>query len=147
MMEAITVFFATYVTVFALGFQSRNVNTHQYIPAALTSIVIGATHLVLYKMLPDAGIETAVAFLIAGSMGITSSMYVHDRWMMKKAKPNVCRKCGFPSLVLGGMDYSICRKRGNHSINAVVSIQDWCQGCRENFETKLWSEVTDEKNT
>ncbi len=82
MMEAVSVFFATFITVFALGFQSRNVNTHQYKAAALTSFVIGGTHLVLYRVLPDANVWTMAAFLIAGPLAITASMYAHNKWMM-----------------------------------------------------------------
>jgi len=81
-MDAISVFCATFITVFALGFQSRNVNTHQYKAAALTSFAIGGTHLVLYRVLPNADALTMAAFLIAGPLAITASMYAHDRWMM-----------------------------------------------------------------
>lgn len=82
-MEALGVFAATFVTVFALGLQSRNVNTHQYKAAALTSLMIGGSHLVLYKVLPDGDWLVALGFLCAGPLAITASMYAHDRWMMK----------------------------------------------------------------
>lgn len=81
-MDALYVFFATYITVFALGFQSRNVNTHQYWAAAFTSVAIGLTHLVLYRILPEGNTSTMVAFIVAGPLAITSSMYAHARWMM-----------------------------------------------------------------
>jgi len=88
-MSALTVFAATFVTVFALGFQSRNVNTHRYVAAAITSFFIGGTHLVLYRILPTADTATMAAFLIAGPLAITSSMSAHTRWMKPRceAKP------------------------------------------------------------
>jgi len=82
-MDALMIFSATFVTVFALGLQSRNVNTHQYKAAAMTSFAIGGAHLVLYKVLPDSDAITAVAFLLAGPLAITASMYAHSRWRMK----------------------------------------------------------------
>ena len=84
MMQALAVFSATFITVFALGFQSRNVNTHQYLAAALTSLVIGSTHLVLYRILPTADMPTILAFLVAGPLAITASMWTHAAWMTNK---------------------------------------------------------------
>jgi len=70
-----------FLATFALGFQSRNVNTGQYGAAAITSFFIGGTHLVLYKALPDGGLLACSAYLIAGPLGITASMWAHNRFM------------------------------------------------------------------
>jgi len=79
-MTALSIFAATFVTVFALGFQSLNVNNGHYGAAAFTSLVIGVSHLVLYKILPDGDAVTCVAFLIAGPLAITSSMWAHGHY-------------------------------------------------------------------
>lgn len=80
MIEAMGIFAATFATVFALGFQSLNVNNGHYMAAAITSFVIGGSHLVLYKVLPDGNWLTCAAFLIAGPLAITSSMVAHRHY-------------------------------------------------------------------
>lgn len=85
-MTAIGIFFATFVTVFALGFQSRNVNTHDFTAAAITSLFIGGSHLVLYKVLPDGDSIACIAYLIAGPLAITASMWVHKHYMIRRGK-------------------------------------------------------------
>lgn len=84
-MMAIYIFAATFSTVFALGFQSRNVNTGQYGAAFMTSFIIGGSHLVLYKALPDGDLLACAAYLVAGPFGIIASMWAHDRWMTRRA--------------------------------------------------------------
>ncbi len=84
-MSALLVFASTFATVFALGFQSLNVNRGHYRAAAVTSFVIGGSHLVLYKMLPDGDPLTCAAFLLAGPLAIVCSMWAHDRFMGRRA--------------------------------------------------------------
>jgi hypothetical protein len=83
---ALGIFIATFVTVFCLGFQSLNVNRGHYKAAALTSFMIGSSHLVLYKALPDGDTVACIAYLIAGPLAITASMAAHERWMYKNRK-------------------------------------------------------------
>jgi len=78
------VFAATFATVFALGFQSLNVNNGHYLAAALTSFVIGGSHIVLYKALPDGDLLACAAYLLAGPLAIVSSMLAHNRWMRRR---------------------------------------------------------------
>ena len=76
-MNTLAIFASCYVLVFALGIQSLNVNGGHYAAAFVTSFLIGASNLVLYKLAPDAtGIEIA-AFLPAGPLGIVSAMKAH----------------------------------------------------------------------
>ena len=79
-MTVLIIFVSTFATVFALGFQSLNVNNGHYYAAAVTSFVIGASHLVLYKILPDGDLLTCAAFLVAGPLAITSSMWAHGHY-------------------------------------------------------------------
>ena len=84
-MTSIGIFLATFVTVFCLGFQSLNVNRGHYFSAMITSLAIGSSHIVLYKYLPDGSLADCLAYLMAGPLAITSSMWAHDRWMNKKS--------------------------------------------------------------
>jgi|CXWL01.1.fsa_nt_gi hypothetical protein len=86
-MTELMLFASTFITVFALGFQSRNVNQGQYVMAAITSLFIGGASLVLYKILPEASVTQCAAYLLGGVTGITSSIYVHARWFTRKPAP------------------------------------------------------------
>lgn len=83
-MNAFLTFASTFVAVFALGFQSQNVNQGHYWAAALTSLAIGASSIVLYKLMPDSSVLEILSYLIGGVTGITASMYVHRRTLGKK---------------------------------------------------------------
>lgn len=78
-MTEITIFASTFVLVFALGAQSLNVNNGHYLAAALTSFVIGAGQMVLFKLAPEAGASEIAAFLLGGPFGIVGSMWAHSR--------------------------------------------------------------------
>lgn len=84
-MTAILIFISTFVLVFALGFQSLNVNNGHYEAAFLTSFAIAASNLILFKTVPQAGALEIGAYLIAGPFAIVSSMWLHDRVMKGKA--------------------------------------------------------------
>lgn len=82
-MSAILIFISTFVLVFALGFQSLNVNNSKYAAAFLTSFFIAGSNIVLYKTVPQAGTLEIGAYLLAGPFAIVTSMWVHERWMRK----------------------------------------------------------------
>jgi NADH:ubiquinone oxidoreductase subunit 6 (subunit J) len=83
-MTAALIFVSTFVLVFALGFQSLNVNNGHYKAAFLTSFAIAASNLILFKTVPQAGVLEIGAYLIAGPFAIVCSMAVHDKWMKGK---------------------------------------------------------------
>lgn len=85
-MTALIVFVSTFVSVFALGFQSQNVNQGHYWSAFLTSFAIGGGTLVLYKQLPSGGVWEITGYLIGGATGITASMWAHRRTLGRKSK-------------------------------------------------------------
>lgn len=70
-------FAATFVSVFALGLQSQNVNQGHYWAAAWTSLLIGAGHIGLYKYMPNANVPELAGYLLGGVTGITTSMWFH----------------------------------------------------------------------
>ncbi len=82
-MEAALIFGSTFVLVFALGFQSMNVNRGHYFAAFFTSFLIGTSNLVLFKTVPQAGFFEMSAYLSAGPFAIIASMWAHDKWMKK----------------------------------------------------------------
>lgn len=78
-MTETALFFSAFLSVFALGFQSLNVNNGHYFAAVLTSFVIGIGHLCLYRFLPEATTSQTIAYLLGGPLGITASMWAHRR--------------------------------------------------------------------
>ncbi len=86
-MSTVIVFVSTFVAVFALGFQSLNVNQGHYKSAALTSFAIGGSNLFILKIIPDGDLYAMVAYLIAGPLAIVSSMWVHRHTLGDKRRP------------------------------------------------------------
>jgi len=82
-MIAATIFISTFVLVFALGFQSLNVNNGHYKAAFMTSFAIAGSNLVLFKTIPQADLLQILAYLTGGPFGIVASMWAHRRWMKK----------------------------------------------------------------
>lgn len=77
-MNALVLFVATFVAVFALGLQSLNVNGRHFVAAGLTSLLIGGANLVLFKSLPGpTGLLELAGYLIGGPAGIVCAMYAH----------------------------------------------------------------------
>ena len=83
-MIELAIFGSTWLAVFALGFQSQNVNQGHYLAAALTSILISAGHVALYRFMPDASALQLVAYFAGGVTGILAAMYVHRRTLGRK---------------------------------------------------------------
>lgn len=84
MTDALILFASTFASVFALGFQSQNVNQGHYLAAALTSLVIGISTQYLYKSMPGADVLGVIGYLTGGVTGIVASMYVHRRTLGRK---------------------------------------------------------------
>ena len=80
-MTAIIIFASTFILVFALGFQSLNVNNGHYKAAFLTSFAIAGSNLVLFKTVPQADLLQITAYLLAGPCAIVCSMWAHRRVM------------------------------------------------------------------
>ena len=78
-MSEVALFASTFILVFALGLQNLNVVGGHYLAAFLTSLVIGASSMVLYKLAPNATWAEIAAYMFGGPFGIVSSMAVHRR--------------------------------------------------------------------
>ena len=81
MPDFLAVFFSGYLSVFLLGFQSRLVNTGNYIGAAFCSFTIALFQAKLWQFLakPDSSWYETLAYGLAGASAITSAIYVHKR--------------------------------------------------------------------
>lgn len=76
----------SFIQVFALGFQSRNVNHGNYGWAAGTSFFIGVSQAAVWRRVTaeGAGAWEAVVYGLSGSVAIVCSMYIHQRFIAKK---------------------------------------------------------------
>jgi len=82
-MTALIIFGSTFILVFALGFQSLNVNNGHYKAAFFTSFAIAVSNLVLFKTVPQAGAMEIAAYLTSGPFAIIASMWAHKLWVKK----------------------------------------------------------------
>lgn len=79
-MTELALFASTFITVFALGVQSLNVNNGHYLAAFATSLAIGGGNLVLLKLVPgDTTPLQIAAYLAGGPFGIVAAMWAHPR--------------------------------------------------------------------
>lgn len=85
MITALLIFTSTFILVFALGFQSLNVNNGHYKAAFFTSFAIGVSNLVLFKTVPQADMIDIAAYLVAGQFAIIASMYAHKKVIKHKS--------------------------------------------------------------
>lgn len=84
-MTELILFGSTFVTVFALGFQSLNVNGGHYWSAFLTSFAIAAGNFALLKIVPgDTTPLQLAAYFAGGPFGIVASMWLHRRTVGKR---------------------------------------------------------------
>jgi hypothetical protein len=81
------IFAAGFASVFLLGFQSRNVNHGNYGWAAGTSFTIALAQASIWKLItePGAGWVEAAVYGVSGMCGITSAMWVHQRFIRRTA--------------------------------------------------------------
>jgi hypothetical protein len=86
-MELLTIFLTGFVSVFALGFQSRNVNHGNYLWAAGTSVFVGLSQTLLWKhIVIEDSLSAGVVYGCAGAMAIVSSMFIHERFIKNDKK-------------------------------------------------------------
>jgi hypothetical protein len=90
-MTALTLFVASFVVVFALGFQQLNVTANYVGVAFVTSLAISGAMLVQFKYLP--GPTTAVeiwCYLVGSGLGIVAAMRAHPAivdWCKRRSIP------------------------------------------------------------
>ena len=79
-----TLFIATFLTVYLLSFQQQNVIHGHYALASLTSFVIAAAQFAMIQAVATGGSYDWVLMGAGGSIGVTLSMFTHRRWIKKK---------------------------------------------------------------
>ena len=82
-MTELLLFVSTFVTVFAFGLHSLNVNRGHHIAAFLTSFLIGAGNLGVLKLVPAANWSEVAAYMLGGPTGIVCSMWAHP-WLVAR---------------------------------------------------------------
>ena len=89
MIDLIIIAAANFITVFALGLQSRNVNGGHYAWAAGTSIAISLSQLTMLQRVvaPDAGAAQLVVCCVSAATAITTSMWFHQRFVARRSSP------------------------------------------------------------
>ena len=84
MIHLALIFLAGFASVFLLGFQSRNVNHGNFGWAAGTSFLIAIMQTSLWGALfRDLSWSAAIVYGMSGATGITSSMFVHQKWIKR----------------------------------------------------------------
>lgn len=83
-MTELALFASAFGTVFSLGFQQQNVIHRHFTAAALTSFVIGACQIYLWRTLPDSSTSEIIATLLGGPVGIVAAMAAHPILFRKK---------------------------------------------------------------
>jgi uncharacterized membrane protein YuzA (DUF378 family) len=88
MNHLLIVFLAGYVSVFMLGFQSRAVNHGNYKLAGINSFMIAIMQTTLWGALfKDLSWSASIVYGLSGLTGITSSMFLHQKLMVRWHKP------------------------------------------------------------
>lgn len=77
----------SYIMVFAAAFQSRNVNSGNFVLAAMTSMMIGFSQAFVWRVTTstDSWWEVAV-YSVCGAAGCLSAMWSHRRFVTKDHK-------------------------------------------------------------
>ncbi|ACT52091.1 hypothetical protein [Methylovorus glucosotrophus] len=79
-MHFLLIFAATFIVVFALGFQSLTVNRGHYMLAFFNSFLISAANLAILKFVPESsGVLDYIAYMTGGPLGIVTSMWVFQK--------------------------------------------------------------------
>ena len=76
-------FAVTFLRVFLLAFQTKNVTGNHYLSAVLMSPLIAATDVAIILMAVDVGWWSIPWVACGGMLGVTSAMRAHNR-MMKR---------------------------------------------------------------
>lgn len=79
MLDALIILASSFFSVFALGFQSLNVNQGRYVWASLTSIVICTGSIFILRGIPTANVLPLVAYYVGCNLGILTGMWSHPR--------------------------------------------------------------------
>ncbi len=80
------IFCSSFVVVFLLGLQSKNVNQGRYVAAMLTSLGISVSQFVFVKYAAVGSLDVLFVSAAGGVLGIASSMWFHRHVIEKRFK-------------------------------------------------------------
>ena len=83
MRDAAIVFAIQYAYVCVMGLQSLAVNSGRYAQAAIQSLMLGTAGFFITSQIAkrgELGGATSIAYILAGPLGIITSMYLFQRW-------------------------------------------------------------------
>lgn len=88
-MELFLIFISQFLCVFLLGFQSLMVRDHNIYGAMFGSTLIGTSQFFIFSIIGSLGPDKfgsieSVAFVLAGPLGIASSMVAYKRLKLMK---------------------------------------------------------------
>lgn len=73
---------SSFVSVFLMGLQTKNMQHSRYVPAFFISMGIGGTQLVFVRFAAnDPAWIVGLFGILPAAIGICCSIYVHDRWL------------------------------------------------------------------
>lgn len=87
--SALLLFCGSFLTVFALGWQSLHVNGGHYMAAFLNSFIIGSLNMLVLKLAPGAGPVEVVAFILGGPFGIVAAMWSHRHFFRQSKSATI----------------------------------------------------------
>jgi hypothetical protein len=77
-------FLGSLCSVFLKGFQHKNVNANLYVHTFITSCAIDVMNVLLIGLIARSNWSIAIASGIGAAFGMTTAMYVHNRFVKKK---------------------------------------------------------------
>lgn len=84
-MNEIYLFLSAFSVVFLLVLQQQNVAGRHYLLAALTSVAIGVSQIILWRLVPSASWTEIAATLAGGPVGVVFSMWLHPRLIARQS--------------------------------------------------------------
>lgn len=97
--DYVTMFFSSFMLVFLLGFQSKNVQNSRYFLAVLTSFGISLANFLFVKFAADGQLVPFIICATGGCIGIACSIWVGDRFHRARQTPAIAPE-------------SICKREG-----------------------------------
>lgn len=86
--DVITMLVGSFVVVFLLGLQSRNVNMGRYVAAIVTSVGISVSQFIFVKYAASGNIWALLISTVGGCLGVASSIWFWKNIMERKYHGN-----------------------------------------------------------
>ena len=97
--DYVAMFFASFVLVFLLGLQSKNVMYGRYVAAIATSFGISACNFLFVKYAASGSYFAFIATAVGAMGGIASSIWFYQNVMERGKKINKIRKVSYERFV------------------------------------------------